>query len=128
MPIRMILLVLLAVTVPSVAIAQSEDEMAVQRCVWACLANSNGANDPEYHACVERNCNETLESKVSDKATVSDVQQRLKALGFDPGPADGVFGRKTRRAIKAFAAANGLKSGSRIDNALLEALQKAEQQ
>lgn len=30
------------------------------------------------------------------------LQQRLGALGFDAGSADGVFGRKTRKQVKAF--------------------------
>jgi len=37
------------------------------------------------------------------------VQRRLGALGFDTGPADEVFGRKTRRAVKGFQRVKGLK-------------------
>ncbi len=33
---------------------------------------------------------------------VAAVQSRLKSLGFDPGPVDGIRGRRTIRAIKAF--------------------------
>ena len=40
--------------------------------------------------------------------TTLEIQRRLKALGFDPGPVDGVRGRLTIRAIKAFQTANGL--------------------
>lgn len=36
------------------------------------------------------------------------LQSRLKALGFDPGPIDGTFGRSTIAAIKAFQKAHGL--------------------
>ncbi len=36
------------------------------------------------------------------------LQQRLKALGYDPGPIDGAFGRSTIAAIKAFQKAHGL--------------------
>ena len=35
------------------------------------------------------------------------VQSALAAQGFDPGPADGVFGPRTRRAIQAWQASNG---------------------
>lgn len=40
--------------------------------------------------------------------TTLELQRRLKALGFDPGPVDGVRGRLTIRAIRAFQAAHGL--------------------
>ena len=35
------------------------------------------------------------------------VQQSLTNAGFDPGPADGAFGPKTRKAIRAWQRANG---------------------
>ena len=35
------------------------------------------------------------------------IQSALAAQGFDPGPADGVFGPRTSRAIKAWQASNG---------------------
>ena len=31
-----------------------------------------------------------------------DLQDALKALGYDPGPLDGVFGAKTENAVKKF--------------------------
>ena len=37
------------------------------------------------------------------------TQRRLGALGYDTGPADGVFGRKTRRGVKGFQRVKGLK-------------------
>jgi len=40
--------------------------------------------------------------------TTLEIQQRLKALGFDPGPLDGVRGRLTIRAIKEFQQRSGL--------------------
>lgn len=39
---------------------------------------------------------------------VRDIQTRLKAAGFDPGPIDGVMGPRTRAAIRAFQQAKGL--------------------
>lgn len=38
----------------------------------------------------------------STDPAVKDLQEALKALGHDPGPADGVFGTKTEDAVKAF--------------------------
>ncbi|MBX6378024.1 MAG: PDZ domain-containing protein, partial [Clostridia bacterium] len=43
------------------------------------------------------------------------VQQRLRFLGFDPGPEDGVLGSRTLAAFRAFAAARGLAAGDRIE-------------
>lgn len=41
--------------------------------------------------------------------SVRDLQLALKARGFDPGDIDGVIGRNTISAIRAFQAANGLE-------------------
>ena len=38
---------------------------------------------------------------------VEAIQKRLKALGFNPGTADGVFGSQTRAAVVAFQKKNG---------------------
>lgn len=40
---------------------------------------------------------------------VKTLQQMLKDLGYLNGKADGIFGRKTKSAVKAFQRANGLK-------------------
>lgn len=37
------------------------------------------------------------------------VQRRLSELGFDPGPVDGIIGKKTKSALKAFQRVHGLK-------------------
>lgn len=36
------------------------------------------------------------------------LQRRLRQLGFDPGPADGIFGPRTERAVEALQARSGL--------------------
>jgi uncharacterized protein (TIGR02594 family) len=40
--------------------------------------------------------------------TVKDIQQALQAAGFNPGPVDGIRGRKTIAAVKKFQEANSL--------------------
>jgi|TARA_R100000687_G_scaffold28164_2_gene23828 hypothetical protein len=35
------------------------------------------------------------------------VQDRLRGRGFDPGPVDGLFGRKTAKAVKEFQGSQG---------------------
>jgi uncharacterized protein (TIGR02594 family) len=42
--------------------------------------------------------------------TMRDIQTALKAAGFDPGPIDGIPGRRTYAAIKAFQHQNGLQA------------------
>lgn len=41
-------------------------------------------------------------------AQVAALQRRLAALGYDPGPADGVVGARTRRAVHRYLADRGL--------------------
>ena len=41
-------------------------------------------------------------AKGSTGERVARVQDRLRALGFDPGPSDGVFGEQTEQAVWAF--------------------------
>ena len=45
---------------------------------------------------------EPLLKKGSRGDGVVQLQEALKALGFDPGDADGIFGAKTESAVKAF--------------------------
>ena len=50
------------------------------------------------------------------------VQQSLTVLGFDVGPADGVFGRRTRSAIWEWQNANGLEATGYVTRGLAESL------
>ena len=45
---------------------------------------------------------EPVLKKGSNDPAVRDLQEALKALGYDPGPVDGVFGAKTESAVKKF--------------------------
>lgn len=40
--------------------------------------------------------------------TTLEIQRQLAALGFDPGPIDGIIGPRTRAAIRAFQTSRGL--------------------
>ena len=61
----------------------------------------------------------------SSGAAVAEVQRALAALGFDPGPADGAFGRKTRRAVLAFQRSSGLKATGRVNRQTIAMLNRA---
>jgi peptidoglycan hydrolase-like protein with peptidoglycan-binding domain len=53
---------------------------------------------------------------------ITKLQEALKAKGEDPGSIDGFMGKKTRRALKAFQKANGLKASGRLDDQTAEKL------
>ena len=45
---------------------------------------------------------EPVLKKGSNDPAVRDLQEALKALGYDPGPIDGVFGENTDSAVRKF--------------------------
>ena len=47
--------------------------------------------------------------------STKDAQRKLRELGFDPGPIDGVAGGKTASALKQFQSENGLPVTGQLD-------------
>ena len=62
-------------------------------------------------------------SHADDPERVMAVQQALEAMDYDPGPADGVVGGNTERAIRAFQEEFGLPVTGKVDAGLLARLQ-----
>jgi len=58
----------------------------------------------------------------TDGPTVMYVQLRLRALGYDAGPADGVSGPKTRAAIEAFQSSEQITVDGELSRSLVENL------
>ena len=56
-----------------------------------------------------------------------EVQRRLSLMGFDPGPVDGVFGPRTRRAIERWQRARGFAPTGYLDRIQLDALTRQSQ-
>ncbi len=56
----------------------------------------------------------------------AELQRRLIALGFDPGPVDGKVGIETRKAIRAFQKKAGKPADGYANHALLEVVRKAD--
>ncbi len=60
----------------------------------------------------------------ASRMSAKQVQTALKNAGYYKGPIDGKLGRKTRKAIKAFQKAQGLKADGRIGKRTLLRLKK----
>lgn len=58
-------------------------------------------------------------------AAVRDAQLMLATLGYEPGPADGVIGERTRTAIERFRTARRLEPGRDVSDQLLAELHRA---
>ena len=50
------------------------------------------------------------------------IQRRLKSLGFDPGPIDGIYGPKTKNGIMEFQRSKNLNVDGKISNKLIREL------
>jgi peptidoglycan hydrolase-like protein with peptidoglycan-binding domain len=51
---------------------------------------------------------------MEESARVREIQRALVAAGFDPGPADGRLGPRTKVAIHDFQQANGLEPDGKV--------------
>jgi TPR repeat protein len=71
---------------------------------------------------------ETPAGEVPERAApalVKKVQQALKGLGYDIGPADGTLGPRTRAAVRAFQADAGIAAEGRVSERLLTRLERS---
>lgn len=61
-------------------------------------------------------------AKPPTRAAIREIQRLLSRLSFDPGPADGVPGKRTASAIRLFQRFAGMPEDGKPSNALLEEL------
>lgn len=64
------------------------------------------------------------DTATATKQDIQDAQQKLRALRYDVGPADGLMGAKTTTAIKKFQSDRGLPVTGIPDAKTLEALKR----
>ena len=81
------------------------------------LAVSRDARPGRYKACATLNWDAS-----GPPRDLRAVQRELSRRGYDPGPADGAMGPRTRGAIRAFQGDRGLAITGRADEALKRAL------
>ena len=60
-----------------------------------------------------------------DRAARQQIQRGLQSAGFDPGGADGLFGPRTRAAIRGWQSSRGARATGYLDGASTEALRSA---
>lgn len=65
------------------------------------------------------------EPAVRGVTMVREAQTRLTLLGFEPGPADGIAGRRTLKALARFYHEHGLPARTRFDETTLLDLERA---
>jgi len=63
-----------------------------------------------------------LPKLLSRQAHIRQSQERLKAVGFDPGPIDGVMGQRTRDALRLYQETRSLPVTGELDDATFKAL------
>ena len=59
------------------------------------------------------------------RSTVTSIQTKLTILGYKPGPADGVMGKRTKSAILSFQNSTGTKTDGQPSKSLLTKLDEA---
>src|SRR5262247_2043932 len=79
--------------------------------------NAGGSYDPNGPNSYDTN------SRALSRTEVMDLQWNLAVHGYDPGPADGVAGSRTRAAIEQYEMDAGLPVDGRASAALLDHLQ-----
>jgi len=83
----------------------------IRRGATIALLDANGRQDEmEFEGLLELPATAVRPTvqRGSRGSAVEALQARLKTLGFDPGPIDGIFGSGTEAAVKAFQRARGL--------------------
>jgi localization factor PodJL len=69
---------------------------------------------------------QSMQARTDKKEMVREVQQILAQLGYNPGPADGVYGGKTRLAIQEFQRKNSLEADGLATADILKRLKAAQ--
>ena len=84
------------------------------------------SNYSKYHVVNGTSCAEFKPKKKKINQSVLDLQRLLTELGYNPGPADGLAGKKTRNAAQKAFEDRGLSFSGRLDAASLKALRDAD--
>jgi peptidoglycan hydrolase-like protein with peptidoglycan-binding domain len=87
-------------------------------------AAAPAAPDPSATAAAPAAPDPTAAATQMPTAEVREVQNRLRAMGFNPGPVDGSVGPLTENAAKRYQQARGLEVTGAVDRNLLAQLRQ----
>lgn len=129
-PVSKKALVAISLCVLGVAGCKTIEETA-DRLRGAAGGGYTGTESQTRDATLERNRATPKSSgvlKYYPPATVKSAQQALNEAGFDAGPADGLFGNKTAKAVRAFQKSRGLTVNGELDDATIAAFDIVERE
>lgn len=86
--------------------------------------DSGAVVDGEPSAELAKQLGEGLPADLNTRENIRTVQSGLNARGYSAGPADGVMGPSTRRAMQAYRRDQGLPAAEGVTAELLESLEK----
>ena len=84
--------------------------------LWSCESVNYVKNELAGIGKPEGGSEEVNANISSQQDDIYKVQKRLAELGYEPGPADGIMGKMTKKAIKKFQKDNDLSPTGKIDN------------
>ncbi len=87
-----------------------------------CPYSSNSAEITNTQKSSTDNSNKNSTNTSTSTETIKKVQKTLNDLGYDCGKVDGILGKKTKSAIKAFQKDNDLTVDGKINKQVKEAL------
>ncbi len=85
---------------------------------------SNAANVKDQLNDIQRRVQHDSLNRGDTGDAVADLQKRLRSFGMKPGPADGVFGAQTERALRSFQRKAGITVDGVAGNETLRAMRQ----
>lgn len=95
----------------------------VRAFMWFDVAAQLGGEDEATHRDnLKRSLDESQLRQATRLSRIALTQVLLAAVGYDPGPVDGVLGPRTAAAVKAYQRGAGLRADGHVTKRLLDSL------
>lgn len=106
----------------AIQMLKSPDATSRTQAAWAIWKRMSGQELPALRETRKTESPQTNVQPLRLHLTVKQLQAKLKQLGYDPGPSDGVLGGKTLIALKKFQTDHGLAGTGKLDQATINKL------